>query len=411
MKRYRRTKISQYIVVSLLLAGVIGFGFGSWFLMTKVPFTDQFVLPWSAGRAWLLEAANPYGAEITGLAEDTLQNSEYLANLPEEQALLTPFINLIFYLPFSLIPYELSRVLWMLFLGLSIVLLVLLSFQLSEWKIHFLKKTGLILFSLIWIPGFSAIITGQLSPIIILLLFLGVYLVLRGQDTAAGFILAATSGSFIFTGLCLILILSFGIIRKRWSIITAYLSGLGFLIIISLLLLPSWPRDWIALLIENYTNADFIETPLMVLAAFLPGIEQFLSIFLHGLFAFFYVSLIFTLREKNERILIWNSLAALVISHLVNVQGSIYYLFLLFPAMFLVFRFLNERWGMVGQAFSWVFILLIGLVPWLGRRSELLYFDLLSQPFLLMGLPFIVILGMIWIRWWALRIPKLPFDS
>ncbi|MDY6846601.1 MAG: hypothetical protein SVP52_05645, partial [Chloroflexota bacterium] len=109
MKRYQNTKASQYIIVGLLLASILAAGFSSTLLMQRVPFEDYFVLPWAAGRSWLLEGVNPYDASINQIAEEAISESVYLAKLPVETVLLLPMLDLVFYLPFSLIPYEISR--------------------------------------------------------------------------------------------------------------------------------------------------------------------------------------------------------------------------------------------------------------------------------------------------------------
>ncbi len=64
MKRYQKTAISQYLFVGLILLGILGFGLLISITMQKVSFDDYFILPWSAGRTWLLEASDPYGSIV-----------------------------------------------------------------------------------------------------------------------------------------------------------------------------------------------------------------------------------------------------------------------------------------------------------------------------------------------------------
>jgi len=102
MKRYRRTAVSQYLVVTLILFAIIGVGLLGFLMQTRIPFSDNFVIPWAAGRSWLLEGETPYGNAAIETASEALENSSFKARLPESQGFTQPILSLIFYLPSSL---------------------------------------------------------------------------------------------------------------------------------------------------------------------------------------------------------------------------------------------------------------------------------------------------------------------
>ena len=411
MKRYQKTKASQYIVIGLIVIAILAIIVFNAFIMRRVSFEDHFALPWAAGRAWLLEAMNPYQTEIAQIAEDAILDSPYKTSLPDNTELLMPFINLVFYLPFSLIPYTLSRLIWVTIISVSIVLITIFSLSLSNWKPSPIEKLISGIFILFWVPGITSILLGQLSPIIILLLLVSIKLLLDKQDTAAGFILALTAGSFTTSGLIIILMLIYGLTKRRWSIISAFFSGVAFILVVSLLLLPSWPGDFLRILVTNFSNSDFIQTPLISLAALLPGVERFLSIFLHSLFGLFFLTLVITTFGKSERVFIWNILATLIIAYFVNINGTIQHIFMIVPSMFLVFRFLSGRWGLFGRIFSWFFIFIFGIGSWLFFLPIETIKEPIGLPLIIFGLPLMAFIGMNWIRWWAIKIPKLPFET
>jgi hypothetical protein len=113
---------------------------------------------------------------------------------------------------------------------------------------------------------------------------------------------------------------------------------------------------------------------------------------------------------KTEREFTWKVLMMMVVSYLFHVTASVNQLFFVIPAMFMFFRYCSERWRLFGRIFSWVILLFIFTGSWLLFNPEI-SFDLeLSMPVLSIGLPLLVFIGMIWIRWWALRIPRLPFE-
>jgi hypothetical protein len=411
MKRYQKTKASQYIVVGMIIIGVIAAAIISSIIMRRTPFEDHFAIPWAAGRAWLLESLNPYETEIVNIAENAIQDSPYKAILPEEETLLLPLINLVFYLPFSLIPYTVSRLIWVTLISLSILLVAIISLSLSNWKLSSTGKVLVALMSLLWIPGITTSLMGQLPPILILLLVISIYLFLAGQDTTAGFILALTAGSFNMSGLVIIMILVYGIMKRRWSVVSAFVSGLAFIIFISVLLIPSWPRDWLSILVGNYPNFELLQTPLMALAAYLPGVEGFLSIFLHGLFGIYFLFMVITMKRNSERVIKWNLFASLVIAFLVNIRGSIHFIFLIYPALFVVFRFFSERWGILGRVASWIILTVFIFSSWLLFLPVEAIRTPIELPLIYFGIPILVFIGMNWIRWWAIKIPRLPFET
>jgi len=410
MKRYKRTSISQYVFVGLILLGIVALCFINAAIMRRISFKDKFVTPWAATRLWLLEGASPYDGSINAYAEDILSESTYLASL-ESETLIEPAVNLIFYLPFSLIPYEVSRAIWMTILMIASGAIGYFGLLLSGWKISGVEKIGVIILSAVWLPGASSVLTGQLTPIIIFLILASIYLILREKDTQAGFLLALTFGSFLLSTLVSLILLIWCISRRRWSVIFAYLSGVVFLFILTLLIIPSWPLDWLRVILNHYSDWSWINTPLMELANILPGIANYLSIFFHVLFAIYFLYLGITMLRKSGREFTWKVLSLLVLSYLFHFQASINEVFLVLPAAFLMFRFWSERWRLVGRMLTWGLIALISVGPWLTVEINTSFIEEITLPVLVAGFPILVIAGMVWIRWWAFNIPKLPFEE
>jgi hypothetical protein len=380
--------------------------------MRQRPFTDYFAIPWAAGRSWLLDGGDPYSDEVRQLAVDTVSDSVYRAQLPGNvPGLIEPLLNLIFTLPFSLIPYDIARALWVTVLMVVIGLVAHFAIDLAGWKVSTLERGGIILLVLAWFPSIQTILMGELSPLVILLLLVGILAILRGQDSLAGFMFALSFGAFQTSLLILILIFIWSISTKRWSVLIAYFSGLAFLWAVTLILLPSWPLNWIGALLRTYDDLSWIHTPLMDVAALLPGIASYLSIALHAGFGIYTITLWITLLGQTGRVFTWKTLALLVVAYLFHVQSGTSQLFLILPALFLVFRFMSERWSLFGRLFSWALLLFITVGSWFLVAPQFALTDVQRYELLIVGLPVLTFLGMIWIRWWAIKIPRLPFEQ
>lgn len=407
--RYRRTSVSQYVVVSVTILAVIALGFLSSMVMRRVPFDDYFVIPWSAGRAWLLQGVSPYAAEVTDVASRALASSSYLGQLPTQSVFIDPVLNLIFYLPFSLIPYEISRAIWVALLAILIGVIGYFALQLAKWKLSIFEKMGMIGFLLIWMPGVRTILLGQITPIVILLLLGATVAILNRQDTLAGFLLALTMGSLPTSFLIILLVIILSISQRRWPILIAFFSGVTFLIVVTLLVLPSWLLDWLGVLVNTIEGWRWVQTPLMGLAQLLPGVESYFSIALHAGLGVFLIALLITIWSASGRALSWRISVLLVVAYLLHPLSSIAQLFLLAPAVYLVFRYAVERWGIIGRISAWVLILVLTVGSWFLIAPTSLFVSDVRPLLLLTGLPLFVFLGMIWIRWWALTIPRLSF--
>jgi len=411
MKRYRRTAVSQYLVVTLILFVIIGVGLLGFLVQARVTFSDHFVIPWAAGRTWLLEGESPYAHAAIETASEALENSSFKAQLPESQGFTQPILSLIFYLPFSLMPYVIARTLWVTLLGLSVGLIGFLSIRLSGWKLPAFGSFWVVLMMVFWLPSVAAILGGFISPVIVGMILLGIYLIMIGQDTTAGFVLALTVSSFLTSGLVLIFLIIWSLSHKRWSIITSFFSGLIFLILLSFLILPSWFTEWASVLLNLNDGWNWINTPLMDLAALLPGIESPLVLFLHGIFSFYALFLVITALGQVGRVFIYKIFAFLVIVYLLHFQGSMNYLFFTMPALLLIFRFWSERWKRLGTLVSWSLLILVSVGSWLFFYSEIDFTQSMGTMLFYLGFPLFIWVGMVWIRWWALTIPELPYKA
>jgi hypothetical protein len=408
IKRYQKTAVSQYIIVGAILIALVIVGYLSTLVMKKIPFIDHFALPWAAGRSWLLEGENPYDPSVIQIAEKAIFEAGFSGRLPERPVLIQPLNNLFFYLPLSLLPYSISRAIWVVLLAIISGFIIHLALKFSEWKLSKIEKIGVITLLILWFPGIFSIITGHLFVVIIFLVMVGFQFLKSGKYQQAGFILALTMGSLPLTLFVIILAILWSISRRQWSFLVALISGIGFLIILSLLMLSSWPLDWLRTVFSVFQDFEWVQTPLMMVASVLPGVENFLSISLHTAFGLILLALWINLFTKGERVFVWNTLGTLVIVILFQPQIVIGSLFLIIPPLFLVLRFTADRWKRFGRLAVWFTLLMISAGSWFLHLPEASLTELISLPALTIGLPLFVFIGMIWIRWWATRLTRLP---
>lgn len=149
-KRYRRIYLTQYSLLVLTLVVVVGLVLAGLVILEHLFYEDHFAIPWAAGRAWLLEGENPYGTIIGDQAYTALFKASFDARLPEIHSFTDPIFNLFFFLPFSLLPFQLSRAVWFAVSVITMGLIGYFSLKLAGWKVTLLEKVliiGIFVFS------------------------------------------------------------------------------------------------------------------------------------------------------------------------------------------------------------------------------------------------------------------------
>jgi hypothetical protein len=411
IKRYRRTTLSQYTNVALASVLIIGLGVLGFFTMTHIRHFDAFVIPWSAGRRWLLEGISPYDSSIIDMAHSTIDDSPFLAQLQTQQLFSHPLFSLIFYLPLSLLPYTLARSIWTAILAFCVAFIGYFSIKISSWQINRPGMFCVAIFLIFSLPGAIAILEGDISPVIIALLLSSILLIQSNQDTPAGFLLTLASSSFLTSGLVVTALIIWAIVKKRWSIVASFFSGVVFLMIISFLAQPLWFEDWISVLLKLNISLNWIRTPLMELAAFLPGIAKHLSIFLHGLFVVLAIRNLLTLLVQSDRVFVYTIVLMLSLAYFLHIRSSTVNMLLIAPSLIFVIRYWSERWKRSGALMAGIFLAASGVGSWLLVYPEIDLTKTTNLSWIFIVYSLVVLLGMIWIRWWALELPKLPYES
>ena len=405
--RYKRIYYSQYLVVFVAIILLAGLAFLGYWAMQRVGYEDQFVIPWAAGRSWLLEGLSPYDTQAVQLARTTLNESSFQGQFPPIAELTEPVLNLIFSLPLSLLPYELARTIWVTLLMVCVGLSGFLLFKISHWQTSLPEKAIVIVLLMAWLPNLQSVLMGSLAPLMVFLILYGVYAILKGKDTLAGFLLALTFGSVQISFLILFLFVIWALIQGRWSLLAAYFSGLAFLWLVSLILLPAWPSGWLGMILDNFFNLDWIQTPLMAASDLLPGISQYLMIGLHiGFGLFLIISWVITLSSR-EPLNPWRVFVLLNLAFFFQPMHPANQLLLALPALFLAFQYWSERWGLIGRVFSWVITVSVFALPWILAKFPVVFTSLLTFEGLIIWVPTVSLAALLSVRWWALTVPKI----
>lgn len=371
----------------------------------------DFYMRWTASRAFIFERVDPYGAEIPKRVQALVYQRPPRAG-DKPYILDTPFHLLLLDFPFALFSDpQAARAFYALLLELSLIPLAWLSLRLTDGEI----PLGLILlFAALTVFNFySAQAVQESSPAPFwALLYVGILFALRhGLDEAAG-AFAAVSFYRWEVGLPFLI---FIVLRARREGRTGVLYGFLMLtfvtMAVSFLLYANWLIPFLRAAVNNF-RADFGFTLRAALAALFPAQGNFLA-----------WALVFTAsaaliyegnrwaegephREAEERRFYWLACLSLAAAPLLGFRAEMGNLVVLIVPLALIFSVAYDRWRNINRFLVPLLMALVFLVPW---ALALLPFPAARQAAFLF-LPLFTVVGLYWIRWWALRPPKIWAD-
>ena len=371
---------------------------------------EWLFLRWSAARAVLFQNVEPYGATLAHRVQLRAYGREaYLNEYPF--ALNDPFYVVLLYVPLAQFSdFTIAHGIWMLFAQAAIVGIILLSIRFSEWEPPFWMVLLLIGFGLF--NAFSLESFLSASPTIFLtFIYLAILLALQnGVDELAGALLFLVAYQWEIGALYFLLILMLVFANRRWNVLVGFIMSLIIMVIVSILMDSRWIIDYVrAVLFDWSRQLDY--TMGTTLAYIFPNLEfslgRWLTLFAGALF---FVEALRAMYEHFRRIA-WVAFLALALNPMIGFAIFPTNHVVLLPAIVLVAALVWERWTgwrvfLTILLLTAIFLVSHNLYLQASTARERLYSDLLKiLP------PILTTLGLYWMRWWAIRPPRIWADQ
>ncbi|HEY2980849.1 MAG TPA: hypothetical protein VGJ22_06685, partial [Anaerolineales bacterium] len=166
---------------------------------------------------------------------------------------------------------------------------------------------------------------------------------------------------------------------------------------------PDWILAYLRALLANL-RADYGVSPALAFARLWPGLGTRLG---WGLTAALGVVLLLewtTVRRAEFRRFYWTACITLAVTPLFGLRTASENLVVLILPLALFFSVVRERWR-AGYWLASALLFLITAFPW-GLFFGPLFTRPLRNDLIFLFLPVLTVLGLYWIRWWALRPPR-----
>ena len=412
----RRPSLLAPSLVLLAIVLLVSLTWGNAYFTVQDDGLSPFLTAWAGTRAFLIKGWSPYSEQTTL----EIQNLAYgrpatasTAGRPGEPSgqFLYPMYSVLIFSPFAVISdFATARAIWMTVMELALLGLVWASISLSRWQIPAWMAVILLLFSFLWYPGVRTILSGDVAILCAFFLALAYMAIRSNHDSLAGILLAFASIEPRLVILPALFIMIWAASQRRWVLVWSPLLTLGLLVAGTSLFIPDWSWQNLQQL-AGHLKATFRVTPGAVITYWLPGVGYQLG---WGFTILMVGFLLWEWRQaagKDIRWFLWTVYLTQVATQLVGIDISLGNYISLLPAVVLVLATWDERWGGIGRLLNALSIplLLIGL--WAAalnsaRQQIPPYLD----PLLVFLLPLFLLGGLYWVRWWAIRPPRLYME-
>ena len=358
----------------------------------------------------LVQQVQPYSSEIARRTQQVAY--ERLAFADEYAYVLNdPFYIVLLYIPFAFIQdFALARGIWMLLSEAALIGTTLLALSLSEWQPPRWLYILLLGYGLFHYFSFNALFTSTPAAFLTFL-YLSILLALRSHsDELAGALLALVAYQWEVGGLFVLFIFVFVFANHRWGVLAGFGMSLFILLVISWLTDSGWGLPYIRAVLSDWyrgVNLNFGH----IFARWFPNSKipagQIASI---GLGIVLFIEWLGSV-EAHFRRVVWTAALSLAVTPLMGMaMFPSNYVVLILPFI-LILALVWERWKRYRGFFSILILFLVLVIPFALYIRTVLIYDPLITDLLAVIPPIAAIAGLYWMRWWVLHAPLTWLDQ
>lgn len=391
----------------ILIAALVAFNI---YLARIVEGGEWLFLRWNGARAFLFEQIEPYGSTIAQRVQMLAYGHEAFLN-EYPFALNDPFYIVLLYSPLALFSdFAIAQGIWMSLSQAALIGIVFLSLSLAEWqppRWMFIFLIGLALLGYFSLTSFISA-----SPAIFLtLIYLLILVSLRSDsDELAGALLFLVAYQWEVGALFFLFILVFVWMNRRWNVPVGFGMALLVLMIVSVILDSDWPLPYIrAVFFDSIRGTDY--TFATTLSYIFPNLINSAGRWITAVVTT--ILLFESIRMVSEHFshVAWVAFLALALNPMLGFPIFSSDHVALLPAFILVIALVWERWERRRAITNFLLFGLAIFLPFGLHFQGLQTPDRLYSDLLKILPPILAVIGLFWMRWWAVRPPRIWADQ
>lgn len=403
MRNSSRETILFLVLIVLAVGGLVGLTYANIRYVENNPGGNDFLVHWVGTQELLLNGTSPYADSVAERIQTMAYGRPAQAG-EHELRVAYPIYSSLIHAPFALIlDFSLARAIWMTVLEVGVILLAVVSLQLTRWKPGAVVLAVYFIFSLLWYHSVRPIILGNAVVLVALFVTLAFLAIRQGRDDLAGVLLGLATIKPQVVILLWVFITLWAVSRQRWRILLWAYGTVLVLSVIGFILIPDWiVQNFYEVL--RYPDYNPPGTPGAVFMQWIPGVGRQLG---WGLTIVLAITLLIewvAAWNKDFDWFVWTACLTLVISQWIGIQtdpGNFIVLF--FPLIYVIVN-LENRWGRGGRYISVAILLILLVGLWYIFLTTVQVGDQPQQhPIMFFPLPLFLLIGLYWVRWWATR--------
>jgi hypothetical protein len=229
-----------------------------------------------------------------------------------------------------------------------------------------------------------------------------------GLEEVGGFLLDLATIKPEVVIILVVFALLWAFFHQRWRFLVWFLGSLFLLVLVGVLFIPAWPLQYWHYMSEHVQSGVWY-SPAAAFALWGPGIGDrvglILTIVLGLLLLWEWWQ---AWRKLDTNWFLWTSFLTLAVSFLIGIPTNLSSLVVLLMPLIFVFSIFEVRWAQAGRWAVLGSLILLSVLPWwIYWRLNLQQDVEAALALLIFPLPFFMILGLYWVRWWAVRPTRL----
>jgi hypothetical protein len=390
------------LVILFVLAVMVGLVWSTYRFTAQYVSGAGFSINWIGIHALISNGENPYSNAVTKQIQAVVKQQNSFA--PGIQAKYnSPLFSGIIVFPFAMVGNPtIARALWLSLQLLAIFAIMIIGLRLTSWSPPWYI---FLLFSIITIFSYHIVVPwldGGLAIWSALFLVSSLLALSQNRNEMAGILLALSAIQPQMVILPIIFILIWAVSQKRRISVLWFFITLIFLSVLGLFLVPDWIIQYLRLMTKFQQNFP-LGSPGVLFQDTWPGLGKQLGWLLSASLIIILLFEWWLAFRKEFRWFLWTVCLTMVISQWIGIPTIPANFVMLLLPLILISAMLSERWPRGG---GWVVVIAcILLFAW---EWALLYSDLLGnrssmQLNMIIPLPLISLIGLYWVRWWAIK--------
>ncbi len=365
-------------------------------------FGEGFNIQWLSIRSLVTQGASPYSEQVTSRIQDALASQNaFVTGLPPKYT--SPLISTLITFPFALIGDQtIAHSAWTTLQLLAIFLILAFSIKLTAWRPAWYI---LLPFSIFTIFSYHVVIPwldGSLSIWSALFLVSALLAVSQNKNELAGILLGLSAIQPQMVILPVLFTLVWAGVQKRRLLILWFFITLILLSIIGSFIVPDWSLQYVRILF-NFSKNFPPGSPGVLFLRLWPGLGKQLGWVLSGVLAAILLLEWWLALRREFRWFLWTVCLTIVISQWIGIPTIPANLILLLLPLVLVAAMLSERWPRGGAWVATVGCMLLFIWEWWLYYRTVMGSSPGIQLNLLIPLPLVLLIGLYWVRWWAVK--------